>query len=257
MQTSWLILLAIVLLSNTVQSTTGFGSAVIALGLGAHLIPVKDLVVALVILGWFQCIWLVYIGHKHIDWRQLTRRIFPLCGAGLAMGVWVFNSMNEDLLKLLLGVFILVTSILEIVRQFKGQTSIKPLKFIYSIVVLGLAGIIHGVFASGGPLVVYYTSRVINDKARFRATLSMLWIVLGSILLCVYMASGRIDKAALSLAGFLTPGLIGGIIIGEFLHARVNETAFRKAVYIVLFFAGLSLLVQPTQKYVTWLYGLI
>jgi uncharacterized membrane protein YfcA len=58
----------------------------------------------------------------------------------------------------------------------------------YLILVVG--GMVHGAFASGGPLVVLYASKTLTDKGSFRATLCLLWTTLNTLLLINYLRSG-------------------------------------------------------------------
>ena len=46
---------------------------------------------------------------------------------------------------------------------------------------LVLAGIIHGLFVSGGPLLTGYMTKRIQDKTVFRATISTVWIFLNTL----------------------------------------------------------------------------
>jgi len=104
-------------------------------------------------------------------------------------------------------------------------------------------GFFHGLFASGGPLVVYFASREIPEKGRFRATLSTLWLTLNTVLLISYAFTGRPLAGAATRAAALAPALVAGIVVGEVLHARVDERAFRWIVQGLLFLTGLFLLV--------------
>ena len=46
---------------------------------------------------------------------------------------------------------------------------------------LVLAGIIHGLFVSGGPLLTGYMTKRIKDKTVFRATISTVWVFLNTL----------------------------------------------------------------------------
>jgi hypothetical protein len=53
------LLACILVLAHTAETILGFGSTLIALALGAYLLPLETLVPMLVILGLLQSIWLV------------------------------------------------------------------------------------------------------------------------------------------------------------------------------------------------------
>jgi len=135
-------------------------------------------------------------------------------------------------------------AVLELVRLVRTDTSPRPLPPAAGVALLAGGGFFHGLFASGGPLIVYYASRILPGKAAFRATLSALWLILNSVLIALYLPAGRLSGGAPALALALLPAAALGILAGEALHARVNETLFRKVVQVVLLFTGLALLVE-------------
>ena len=44
------------------------------------------------------------------------------------------------------------------------------------ICILLAAGMIHGMFVSGGALLVVYATLVLKDKEEFRATVALIWV---------------------------------------------------------------------------------
>lgn len=236
------VLFVIILVGHIVGITTGFGSNVIALALGAHLLPVNELVPVLVITGWCQSIWLVYQGRGNIHWGILLKRVFPACALGIPAGLFLFYGLGGRELKLILGVFIVAVSSLELWRILKRGGFPKPINEWAGAAVLVLGGLIHGAFASGGPLIVYYAGRKITDKAGFRATLGMIWFTLNSLLLISHSVSGGIDKSTPALFAAVIPALAGGIIIGEILHRKVRELTFRAIVQVVLLVSGVFMM---------------
>ena len=105
-----------------------------------------------------------------------------------------------------------------------------------------MAGVTHGLFASGGPLLVYSLSGVALDKARFRATLICVWLTLNSLLTLIFAIDGSLLPALPRIAAFL-PVAISGVSLGEWLHHRISEQRFRVAVFLLLLVTGIALLV--------------
>ena len=132
---------------------------------------------------------------------------------------------------------------MELWRLRQSQQTPGRLRPLVGASLLAGGGIIHGLFASGGPLIVYHASREIPDKQVFRVTLSTLWILLNSALLVSYAFTGRIDVESAALAGKLLLALAAGVVLGELIHKRVNERRFRVVVQGVLLFTGAVLLV--------------
>jgi uncharacterized membrane protein YfcA len=234
------LLVIIVALAHAVETTTGFGATVIALALGVHFVPLRELVVVLVILGWLQSAWLVARGRRSIQWRLLLARILPCAALGLGIGVMVRAVAATDVLRIVLGAFVVVVAVLELTRLVRGTTARSAPRWLQLGLLTG-GGVFHGLFASGGPLVVFALARAQLTKSEFRATLSLLWLSLNSVLLGTAVAFGELSTAITAMALTLLPGLVVGVVVGELLHHRVPEYTFRCAVQVVLVLTGVSL----------------
>jgi hypothetical protein len=164
-------------------------------------------------------------------------------GLGLPLGALAGRVLGAAGMRLAFGGFVVVLSAIEL-RRGRARASEDPAPATSRIAgsaLLVVAGIVHGAFATGGPLAVYVAGREIADKARFRATLAALWLLLNVALLGTYAAEGRLGGASSALAVVLAPALGAGILLGERIHRRVPATGFRTVVFALLLGAGLVL----------------
>jgi len=237
-----LALACIVLAAHTVETIMGFGSTVIALSLGAHLVPVRDLVPTLVLVGWIPSLWIFFRSYRRIQWRLLFRQILPFSALGFPLGMWCFRVLSAEHLKFVLGAFVTALAALEFLRISRAGSEAAPLKSPAGEILLASGGFFQGLMATGGPLIVYRVSREISEKGAFRGTLSVLWLTLNSVLITSFFVSGRMAAGGPALALSLLPAVFLGIFLGEVIHLRVNQGAFRVFVQIVLFLTGVSLL---------------
>ena len=239
----WLWLLAIfVLFAYTVEAVTGFGSIVIALSLGALLMPVPELLPVLVPLNILMTGWLSCRLRRHIDYGLLLTRILPLMGLGTLAGYLLLPILNERWLKPLFGLLIVWFAARELWRLHHSKPVRHP-GWITPPLIFS-AGLSHGLFASGGPLLVYALAGTALDKARFRATLISVWFVLNSALTIAFLIDGRL-RAALPTIVSLAALIPVGVLLGGYLHQRVDESVFRKLVYSLLMVTG-ALLIWST-----------
>jgi len=243
-----LFLMGAVWLSQTVQAATGFGGMVIALALGANLYPLETLIPAVVLVNLFMSLYLVGRDGKAIDWRVLGKRILPFMGLGMPLGMLIFYIGPGDILEKAFGIFVIMVVLWELLIFFNSSrggeevSSPQPLKPWAAALWLLAGGVIHGIYASGGPLVVYFATRQLKDKGVFRSTLSMLWLIVTGILLAGYFYTGMVNLKTVSItAALLLPLFLGGLV-GEYIHARINEKAFRLLVYLLLLVSGASLI---------------
>jgi len=244
--TKFFLFCGIIFLAKSIEAVTGFGSTIIALTLGAQLYDLELLLPVVVPLNIFLSIYIVTRHAKHINWPELARWILPFTGIGLVAGMIIFNLVSGNKLKLAYGVFVLLFAIVELIRVIRSADGENgtPLSAIKAMLWLFAGGVIHGIYASGGPMVVYYSGRKISDKSVFRSTLSVLWLVLNIILLGQYIYTGKMTFDAAKMCVALLPALALGIAAGDVLHKKIPERKFRILVYALLIVAGASLAIK-------------
>lgn len=241
-----LVALALVVLSAfTVETALGFGATLVTVALGSILLPIQTLLPALVPLNLALSIWLATRYARAVDTRFLLRRLLPMMALGLPFGIALFRVADASLLKRLFGVFLIVVSSIELrrMRAAKGEAA-PPLARPIEVAMLFAGGVVHGAFATGGPMAVYVTSRAIDDKGAYRATLCVLWAALNVVLLVSFAISGEIDRASTTLSAWLVPSCALGLVLGEIAHRRVPVVMFRAGVFVALALAGVMLVVR-------------
>ncbi|MCK6548248.1 sulfite exporter TauE/SafE family protein [Myxococcota bacterium] len=238
---------AIVFLAFAVEATLGFGATIITVALASFLWPIETILVAFVPVNFLLSAWMTARHRRDVDLRLLTTRVVPLMVLGMPAGLWAFEHLDERTLKLGYGLFVVVLSALELVRDHQARrataaaASPAPAREIPPLVegvLLTLGGVVHGAFSTGGPMAVYVTGRRLADKARFRATMSALWLVLNPILVVSYALSGKLGAETLGRSAILVAPLALGIVAGEWAHAKVSSAAFRTGVFAMLLAVG-------------------
>jgi uncharacterized membrane protein YfcA len=239
--TSIAALAVVVLAAFVIETALGFGATLISVALGSVLLPIPLLLPVLVPLNLALSTTLAVRYRREVDVRFLFMRLLPLMALGLPIGMFVFQSADPSLLQRLFGAFLVVVSLAELWRMRRGAHEPPPLSRAFEIAMLFAGGVVHGAFATGGPMAVYVTGRVITDKGRYRATLCLLWVVLNVVLLASYAMEGRVDAASLRLSAYLAPACALGLALGEVAHHRVPVAAFRVLVFALLALAGAAL----------------
>ena len=240
------VLLAIIPFSYTVGATTGFGSAIIALTLALHLYPLDFIIPVIVPLNLVICLYLVIRHRTGVDRSLLKRKVLPFTLSGMPIGLVIFHVVQTEALKFWFGLFVVGLAVFELIRltRANGEVAGKPLSQAQSIFWLFGGGIVQGLWVSGGPLIAYWAGRSIPNKREFRSTLSALWLILNMILFFSHVATGGINLQTLKFSALLIPFQACGIALGEYIHGRLPERAFRMLVYVVLVFAGASVLLR-------------
>lgn len=243
-----LAVLLVVALAFTSETALGFGATIITVALGTFFMPIGEILPAFVPLNVGLSIVLVARTWRFAAFRTLLRGVLPWMLLGLPLGVVGARVLPEDHLKIVFGLFVITLAALELSRR-SAPTDASPSLGVVDRALLGLGGVVHGAFATGGPMVVFVLGRTLGgDKATFRATLSVLWLVLNTILLVTFVAEGRVNAGSTRATALFAVSLAVGFAAGELLFRRVSATRFRTLVFAMLGAAGLLMVVTTARK---------
>src|SRR5690606_3478078 len=183
--------------------------------------------------------------RRHIHLPTLLRLILPLMALGTVAGYLLRPALGAGLAKTLFGALIVWFAARELWRMARATQGSAHPPWLTRTLMLG-AGLTHGLFASGGPLLVYALTGVQLDKTRFRATLICVWFALNSLLTLIFLIDGTLLPALPRLLGYV-PLLVVGVVLGEWLHRRIDEQRFRQAVFVLLLFTGATLVLAVAR----------
>ena len=220
------------------ESTFGFGSALIAMPL---LVLVLDLRTASPIMALVAVVLSVVVLAK--SWRQIQfGGIWRLAlGAlpGIPLGIWLLMSPHQDVMKLVLALIILAFP----VYRLMGPALPAPKKEWPAYLFGFLAGVLGGAYNTSGPPVVIYASLKRWEPGPFRASLLAFFLAISVFVNLGQYCSGNWTPAVLRLFALSLPVLLVAVLIGNWLHPRIPAGKFDRAVHVILFGIGLSLLV--------------
>lgn len=247
-ETVQLILIGIiVLITNFQEGITGFGCTALALPFVALLLGDVELAKHILVpIAYMLALAIVIMSRKQIVWREYWR-IVLLAGIGLPIGMWISKSLPKEGMQWLLAAVFTLIGIHGLIRESSRKGKQVPATGLKKTLLSGivpLGGVMQGAFGSGGPLVVVYATRALVDKSSFRVTLCMVWVTLNTILLTDWIRDPRyhaINMHAMRAVLICMPFTIGGLVLGNFAHHKVNETVFRRMVYAVLSASGMAM----------------
>lgn len=247
----------ILFVSNLIQAITGFAGTLLAMPPTMQLIGVDEAKSVLTILDQLSCFLIVLTGFRHINWKEFGKMAI-LMVVGMFVGMKIFEVFPIQQLLMLYGIMILCIAIWKLFGQklaerhggLAGQKrtvisseKASPIRQMGMLLVILAAGVIHGMFVSGGALLVIYASSALKGKEEFRATMAMLWVTIGCYITGNQIQSGHFNSHVifLCLAGLLP--LFAGIWIGTKLVKRINQETFLKLTYVLLIVSGILAIV--------------
>ena len=231
-------LAAIAFLGALIFGITGFGAALVTIPLATHLVPLK-FALALFVLADLAAALSVGLENPKNAVRAEWTRLVPMILVGTALGVTLLVNLPRAAGMLLLGLFILWFSILNLVRR--ANTKIVSPRWAW---VAGLAGgITSTVFGAGGPPYAIYLSQRGLTKEQFRATLGFATLTSISLRLCAFLVTGLLLDADVWLkAVAVVPACLLGIWVARKIFRRISRDALMRAVALLLLASGTSLI---------------
>ena len=234
------VLFVIVGIAFVVEAALGFGATLVTVTIGAFFLDLGPLLAAFVPLNLLMSTILIARAPRAVDVRLLARTVLPFMALGLPIGLVALRTVDEGALKRVFGAFVVALAL----SSLLSRTGARPLSAWRERALLFVGGVVHGAFATGGPMAVYVIGRRVDEKGAFRATLSGLWLVLNLVLVGVYVESGALDARTLQTSGALVLSLVVGLVVGDVLHRRVPTELFKRLVWILLACGGLALVVR-------------
>jgi hypothetical protein len=255
------------------QALSGFGALAIAVPLAAHLYGIEELKTLLVPTSLVATAAIVLRRPGEVERRLLLGAILPLMAAGAAAGLLLAGRLDGPLPRLAFALLVTAFAARELAllagpaaraaaalgthgaglgpaasaplapaRSSPGgeAPAARPARAPSRVLLLG-AGLLHGLYATGGPLLVFALDRAGLEKGRFRTTLAAVWLALNLGMTAAYAAEGRYDAALLAKVALLAPVTYVAGLAGAWAHDRVDERAFRRVVFVLLLVSGLSM----------------
>lgn len=206
----------------------------LAMPLSIALIGMDQARFTLNLMGLFVSIIVLFQEKDNVEVGSIVGTIvFMTIGIGISklLSTWI----SQDILLTIYGLVIILFAI----YQLSGREI--PLNKWTSMLILLTAGIIHGLFVSGGALLVVYAMHRFKEKDQFRSNLSLVWVILNSILLVSFILEGNTH---VSLEFLLVPTVttILGVIFGSHLANKINQRKFSFFIKCLLLLMGLIII---------------
>jgi len=228
----------IFLFAGIVQGLTGFGAGLLAIPLLCLIMDVKLAVSLCIISTLIITTTMAYDLRRYLDYRK----ILPLLVGslpGIFIGTLLLKIVDPNLIKLLLGIFLIGISCFNLV--FKSQAINPPV--VWGYLAGFLSGVINAAVAAGGPPAIIYTTLHDWKKEEMKATLTGFFLLNGYLTAGVHAATGMIDMTTLSYFAVTLPFVLAGTALGSRVTGRINRRRYLQIVYGLLMALGVLMLV--------------
>ena len=224
----------VVLVTAFTQSVVGFGFALLTVPVLMRVIGLHEAVILASLIGTANNIY-QYRDLRADSDAQHVKRFLGASFIGAPFGLVAFLYADQDLLKIVLGIGVL----LGVLLLAKGRDlSNAHIGLDWAMGVLS-GFLLTSTSTNGPPLVFALQARKIPPHV-FRSTLNMIFLISGIYAIIWFTAFGEIFQSDLLLALVALPSMAIGVNIGRKVRLRVHPDRFRVVVLVLLTFAGLS-----------------
>ena len=231
------LLFAVLFVSNAIQAITGFAGTLLAMPPSIRLIGADTAKSVLNLLAQSSCLMILLGSMRSVNWRELGKMLMLML-AGMAVGMWLYRMLPLDFLLTVYGVLIVLIAL-----QKLFAPNLFPAKGRWLAGIVPLAGIIHGMFVSGGALLVVYASGSLPRKEEFRATMAAVWFFLGFFLTASQAQAGALTPETLRLTAWCLLPMVLGTWLGGRLVRHISQQLFMKITYVLLIISGILAIV--------------
>jgi len=213
-------------LASFVLGVTGFGFAVVAMGLFPLVIGIRSASVLVAFVGLPIVFYLLVPLIRRIEWKALLRVVIGLL-AGTPVGIWILIRVQERYLMIGLGGFLVLYLLYDALIRTRSQRQLPPL---VGYVAGFVGGAFGGAFNTNGPPAVAYVSSLRLEKHVAKATI-LAYVTLGALYKVGFLLyRGMITRQMLFYGAVLLGPTFVGMFLGKLVFKRVSSTVFQWAV---------------------------
>ena len=234
----WLVAIAGVVLTGI--SKSGFAG-----GIGIATVPILSLVMSPVQAAAIMLPLLILMDGFSLKawWGQQSNHylglLIPPAITGIVAGYLLFEYLNEEMLKLVLGVMSLLFALWGLGNGMQLVTFGSRLA---GRLFGAIAGLTSFVAHAGGPPVNIYLLAKKLPKAQFLATAVIFFAVINVVKLVPYAMLNQFNTDNLLIAALLMPFGWVGVRLGLVIQRKLNDKVFYRIILVLLLAIGIKLI---------------
>jgi uncharacterized protein len=233
-----IVVFLIFVIAMFIQTSAGFGSALIAMPLLVKLLGAR--IAAPLFAISFVCIAVVITYRYRHDlkiqniWRLMLGSLI-----GVPIGVHVISTWDEQVMLSLYGAFMSAYAVYALFGFQPPHLQSRNWQWVLS----PFAGMMSGAYNSSGPIYVMYGDSQRWSPFEFKGNLQVMFFLNALLTTTNHFLIGNITDEVLTLFVYAIPGLIVGTALGFAFDKYINPKLFRKIILVMLLIMGIQLMV--------------
>lgn len=226
--------LATLFFAGLVQGLTGFGFALVSVPILSLFISPKTVAPIMILYTVGTNLIILYHARHAIQPKRIW--VLALAGIiGVPVGARLLVVMSPDDLRLFIGVTVVIAAVVMAMgirfHVKRERLASGPVGFV--------SGILSGSIAVGGPPVILFFANQGIPRETFRANITLYFLAISVVANVTFFSSGLITSEAVSYAGWFSPGLLLGVLVGNRFTHRLPERVFRVVALLIVTVGGI------------------
>lgn len=229
---------SIIILAALIQSTTGFGFAIVAMSFLPEVISLSRSapLVALVSIVGNLVIWYHY--RRDCSFKVVGKLTLASLIA-TPLGTILLARLPEAIALKGLGILIVGYVLYDWFNLSLPSLNSSNWAYLFG----GLSGILNGAYTVGGPPVIIYANCRRWSPSEFKGNLTALFFPSSVMAAIAHAWQGNINESVWRFAIYSLPGYAGGLWVGIVFSNLLNPVVFRRITLALLLAAGLRMLI--------------
>lgn len=226
-------------IAEMIGTVAGFGSSTIFLPLALFFVDFKTAIILVAIFHLFGNLARITFFRQGFDKRIILQ--FGVPGFLLSMlGAFLIGVLPQPLLKLILGIFLIVTS-----SSFLAKPGLKfPANTGTFIAGGSVTGFITALVGTGGALRATMLQGFNIEKVKYIATAATIALGTDITRIPVYLSQGFLVEQYYLYIPFLFGVALAGSFLGRKIVGKINQEKFREAVLVAIILVSIKFIVD-------------
>jgi uncharacterized membrane protein YfcA len=227
------------LIAEIIGTMAGFGSSTIFLPLALLFVEFKTAIILVAIFHLFGNLGRITFFRQGFDKRIILQFGVPSVLLSL-LGAFLIGVLPQPLLKLILGIFLIVTS-----ASFLAKPGLKfPANTGMFIAGGSITGFITALVGTGGALRATLLQGFNIEKVRYIATAATIALATDVTRIPIYISQGFLTERYYLYLPILFGIALAGSFIGRRIVGRINQEVFRKMVLGAIILVSIKFVVD-------------
>ena len=228
----------IIFLAVFVQSSIGFGLALVSMPLLVGLLGIQISAPLVALLATVAEVFILIRYRQAINLRVISQLTITAVIA-IPLGVLALRHLDAAIVTTALGVILVAYALYALFSPRLPELAHQGWAYGFGFV----AGLLGGAYNTAGPPVIIFGNCRGWLPNEFKGNLQGFFLINSLVIIAVHLFSGNYTSDVWSNFLLAMPGLILGLVAGFLLSKRINAELFRKIVLILLIILGIWLII--------------